>query len=372
ELESAHEVAGVSRVPLRYLHMPRAAARSKRRPRVDRSRAARAARPTRAAPAASGMWNLDRIDWAAARGLPGFQDADEQRIAVLDTGIDAGHSDLVDLQLEYVHAYPDAGVAASDRDIVGHGTHVAGTIGAAIGNALGINGICRCRLIAYKIFADNPAFFSLRDGFQYVVEPRMYVAALADCLERGVNVINLSIGGTAAPDETEAALFELLLDAGVTIVAAMGNEREEGSPTSYPAAMDGVIAVGATSRNDRVANFSNGGPHIALCAPGVAIWSTLPRYPGQFGFEAIPTPEGPRHGQPQSRETEYDAWPGTSMASPHVAGAAALLLANNRRMTPAQVREGLMNTADRVAGMGGADFDLDYGAGRLNLKRLLS
>jgi subtilisin family serine protease len=156
-------------------------------------------------------------------------------------------------------------------------------------------------------------------------------------------------------------------------VAAMGNERQVGSPTSYPAAIPGVIAVGATSLNDQVANFSNRGNHISLCAPGVAIWSTLPTYPGQFGFEAVLGPGGlPIEGKPLRRDADYDAWDGTSMASPHVAAAAALLVANRGKRNAAAVRAQLMKTADQVAGMNNRDFHPDYGAGRLNLLRLLS
>jgi subtilisin family serine protease len=110
-----------------------------------------------------------------------------------------------------------------------------------------------------------------------------------------------------------------------------------------------------------------------LSAPGVGIWSTLPTYPGQTGFDAIKGPDGrPIPGTPKGRETDYDAWQGTSMASPHVAAAAALLLANRGNMNGAAVRQQLMKTADEVPGMRGGDWDHDYGAGRLNLLRLLS
>jgi subtilisin family serine protease len=323
-------------------------------------------------PPASTMWNLAKIRWQEARALPSFQDATNIRVAVLDTGIDSNHPDVQGKVNSYVFEHPGFSNASGEKDIIGHGTHVAGTIAASINNNLGINGICECQLDIWKIFDDRPDFMSCRLGYAYFVDPVMYRRALADCLEQDIDVINLSIGGEGKPDPQEQALFDALLANGTTIVAAMGNERQEGNPTSYPAAIGGVIAVGATNIDDTVANFSNYGNHISISAPGVSIWSTLPTYPGQFGFEAICTGRRPRLGRALQRETDYDAWDGTSMATPHVVGAVALLLANKGRMNAAEVRRQLMKTADQVPGMGGRDFHPDFGAGRLNLLRLLS
>jgi len=201
----------------------------------------------------------------------------------------------------------------------------------------------------------------------------MYRRALADCVQTPVDVMNLSIGGPGEPDAQEKWLFEQLLSAGTIICAAMGNERQYGSPTSYPGAIPGVVAVGATSLDDTVAVFSNRGNHIAVSAPGKAIWSTLPTYAGQTGFYATIGSDGsPRQGKPVRRETDYDAWDGTSMATPHVTGAAALMVANKGKLTPSKARDRLMQTADKVAEMKDAKFSPDYGAGRLNLAKLLA
>jgi subtilisin family serine protease len=156
----------------------------------------------------------------------------------------------------------------------------------------------------------------------------------------------------------------------------MGNDRQQGSPTTYPGAIPGVIAVGATGVDDAVTVFSNRGDHIALSAPGKAIWSTLPTYPGQTGFSAVIGPNGQvQQGNPIGRETSFDAWDGTSMATPHVTGCTALLMAKHNdeggKLTPAQARDMLMQSADKVPGMQGSGFTADYGAGRLNLFRLL-
>lgn len=353
------QVELVSRVPVRYLLASR--------------RAPTGAGIARAAPPAAQMWNLRKIEWAQARAEPSFREATEVNVAVLDTGVDMGHPDLLNQISKYVYLHPDTASVSGEQDIIGHGTHVTGIIGALINNAAGINGICQCRLNVWKIFPDQATYSAADRSFSYFVDPVMYLRALADCLDEDIDVINLSIGGPGIPDHQEAQLFNALTAKGTTIVAAMGNERQYGSPTSFPAAIPGVIAVGATGLSDSVTNFSNRGDHIVVCAPGKGIWSTLPTYPGQFGFSAVAGPDGrPIEGKRMSRETDYDSWDGTSMASPHVAAAAALLIARQGSVGPAAVRAALSSKSDAVAAMGGKPFDSDYGFGRLNLLRLLN
>jgi subtilisin family serine protease len=362
DLAADPSIEFVSKVPIRYLCVPRRAGRA-------RPTSAKAAM---AAPGLASMWNLGKISWAQARELAGFTDADQIKVGVLDTGVDVDHPDLRDAIANYVYNHPNVPNASSPKDYIGHGTHVSGTIAASINNDLGINGICRCEIWSWKIFDDEPDYNSSDDYFYFYVDPAMYHRALAQCLEEGVKVINLSIGGTGEPDPNERSLFEQLDNAGVTIVAAMGNEREQNSPISYPAAIPGVIAVGATRINDQVADFSNRGAHISLAAPGDGIWSTLPTYPGQTGYRRkTGTAGNPTPGEPDKRDVEYAAWNGTSMATPHVSAAAALLLAKTPGLSPAQVRDQLMKTCDRVPGMGNKPHHPDYGAGRLNLLKLL-
>jgi subtilisin family serine protease len=362
-LASDPSVEAVSRVPVRYLFARRRAA-----PAPANLGIGIQAVP----PALAALWNLSRISWEAARALAGFKDAMDIKVAVLDTGVDADHPDLQGQIASYTFAHPDLPGVSSNLDLIGHGTHVAGTIAALNNNAFGINGICQTQLHCWKIFDDQPDFNARDNAYVYFVDPAMYRRALNDCLQQGIDVINLSIGGTGMPDFLEAKLFRDLLNRGTTVVAAMGNARQLGSPTSFPAAIPGVIAIGATGIDDKVAGFSNAGNHIALCAPGVGIWSTLPTYPGQFGFTNSGTPIAPKVGNPVSREVDYDSWQGTSMATPHVAAAAALLLANRGAMSGADVRQQLMATCDKVPSMNLAAPDPDYGAGRLNLLRLLS
>jgi subtilisin family serine protease len=152
----------------------------------------------------------------------------------------------------------------------------------------------------------------------------------------------------------------------------MGNERAAGSPISFPAAIPGVIAVGATTVTDEVARFSNAGDHITIAAPGSGIWSTLPTYPGQTGYRANRINGQPVMGTPFPRDVNYAAFDGTSMAAPQVTAAAALVLANSpHERTPQEVHDLLMVTASRLPAMGSARWTRDVGAGLLNLERLM-
>ena len=160
------------------------------------------------------MWNLAKIQWSAARALASFKDAQEIKVAVLDSGIDEGHPDLRERIASYVYRHSDLPIASGPKDYIGHGTHVAGTIGALINNDMGINGICECQLHIWKIFDDTPDFQDWSNNYGYWVDDVMYRRALADCLDEGMNVVNLSIGGPAEPGPDEAILFEQLLASG--------------------------------------------------------------------------------------------------------------------------------------------------------------
>jgi subtilisin family serine protease len=352
QLKAEHGIEYVERLPIRYL----------------------CATPMAIPPKEADLWNLKRIKWEEARALK-IKQANDITVAVLDTGIEESHPDLNGRVSLYDHTHPLPNVMG-EKDLHGHGTHVAGIVGAVMNNSVGISGICECNLKIWKIFRDEPQFVSSRNAFSYIVDPVAYLRALKACARESVDVVNLSIGGPGKPSPEERKAVDDLIEKGTTVIAAMGNERTFGSPVSYPAGIPGVVAVGATSVNDKVTSFSSQGKHISLCAPGQAIWSTLPRYPGQIGFwpkqkKAGSKPE-PDLNKPITRETDYDAWNGTSMAAPHVTGAVALLLANRGKDTPERVREALETSADRVQGMRARGTpDSDYGAGRLNLLKLL-
>jgi subtilisin family serine protease len=284
-------------------------------------------------PLASRQWNHGAVRIHQARAKQGFMDADGVLVAIVDSGIDRDHPDLDGVIQEYFNAHS---ATEDDRDYVGHGTHVAGIIAAEINNQVGIAGLCAARLLVIKGLP--------RRGNPWNAE--RYYQALAYPIDRGAKVLNLSLGGGLDPGERD--IIADLLDAGITVVAAMGNEFLEGNPVEYPAAYDGVIAVGASDELDRRADFSCTGDHIALVAPGVNIPSTVPRYPSEF-----------------AKKLDYDSWPGTSMATPHVTAAAALLLSKSPVLSPAAVRKRLTETADLVPGQ--TRRNTEFGAGRLNI-----
>jgi subtilisin family serine protease len=322
-------------------------------------------------PSPGDLWNLQRIGLAEAARQPDFKDAVDVRVGVIDTGAQPDHPGLVECVSDYEFDHHDV-EDAEEHDIMGHGTHVSGVLGARRTGATGSCGVCRCNLTIWKVYRNRAEFTKSVDKFLYPLDPVMYRRALAELAEEGVSVLNLSLGGVEPPDPVERELYDHLIQSGTAVVAAMGNDRANGSRTAYPAALPGVIAVGAIGRSDRVWSGSSSGEHIALCAPGADIWSTVPTYPGQLMFDAVTEADGPVEGKAFSRPTGYVAWPGTSVATPHVAAAAALLLAKHGRLSGSEVREQLIGAADRVPAMGGASFTPNYGAGCLNLERLLS
>jgi len=286
------------------------------------------------------QWGLRAIRWFD-RPRPG---AGRVHVAVLDSGVDAGHPDLTEAIEEYRHDGNGA------RDFLGHGTHVSGTIAAVINNSAGVAGLANCRLHCWKVF-DDPKRPGADENFNF----EFYSKALAAALDSNIKVINLSIGGEDR-SKAEATIFAELIDAGVVVSTAMGNEFESGNPKEYPAGYPDTIGVGAVDESHRRASFSNTGKHIKLVAPGVNILSTVPRVQASF-----------------ADHTSYDSWPGTSMATPHVTGAAALVYIDKPKSKAAglAVAKRLIATATKLPAMRGKDFTPAYGAGLLDVAAAL-
>jgi subtilisin family serine protease len=291
-------------------------------------------RKAKADPLAARQWGHGAVRLGHARDARGFKNATNITIAVVDSGIDMQHPDLKNAITEYKNF-----IRGSDKDFVGHGTHVSGIIAATANNGIGISGVCGGKILALKALP--------RDGQEF--DAPAYYRALRYVIGKA-EVLNLSLGGEKDPAEID--ILRDVIAAGVVVIAAMGNEYEEGNPTEYPAAIREVCAVGATDELDKRAPFSNTGRHIDLVAPGVNILSTTPT----FNYD-------------DDGEQDYDAWDGTSMATPYVAGAAALILAKWPDLTPAQVIRKLTGSADRVAGA--VRGSAAYGAGRLNCEKAL-
>jgi type VII secretion-associated serine protease mycosin len=252
-------------------------------------------------------------------------------VAVIDTGVDATHPDLKGQVLaEYDVINSTTNATSSDEN--GHGTHVAGTIAADAGNEIGISGIApHAKILPIRVLD--------KDGSGYMSDAATGIIYAAD---HGATVINMSLG---SPEKVTAVTNAIAYarGKGVTVIAAAGNDRQAGSPTSYPAADPGVIAVSATDENDRIADYSNAGAYVDVAAPGSDILSTT--------------------------KGTYQSWNGTSMASPHVAAIAALLESSHRALTPDQIEKAIENSA---VDLGAKGKDNDFGYGRVDAAAALA
>lgn len=279
------------------------------------------------------QWNLRTIRTEAAWNIEvGKNDA---VIAVLDTGVDYNHPDLAAKLLPGLNLLNQVDTPQDDN---GHGTHVAG-IAAAIGNnGLGIAGLSwGARILPVKVL-DEFGYGSVEDLARGIIW----------AADNGARVINVS-GGTEGNSQTLQDAVRYAYDTkGVVIVAAVGNEGGFGglNPPLYPAALPGVMGVAATDSNDRRAEFSERGDFVAVAAPGVIILSTVPRGKGSSAFGS-----------------DYAYSSGTSMASPHVAGLAALLLSANPLLTNKQVARLIEDTATDLGPPGKDEF---FGYGRID------
>ncbi|MBX0328920.1 S8 family peptidase [Oscillochloris sp. ZM17-4] len=250
-------------------------------------------------------------------------------IAVVDTGVDAGHPDLRGKVLPGYNAFSGGSDSGDDN---GHGTAVSGLIAADTDNGKGVAGLCwGCKILPVK------ALNSRGGGDDASVSAGIRWAA-----DSGARIINMSLGGS---DESQALrdAVDYAASKGALLIAASGNERQDGNAVSYPAAYDNVVAVGATGNTDVITGFSNTGPYVDLAAPGVGLWTTLP---------------GGIYGPPN----------GTSFSSPYVAGVAGLVF-TLRPDLPAQDIACILEAGADDKGAPGRDDE--YGWGRLNALRSL-
>lgn len=285
-------------------------------------RAASLVHPVRALgtpdPLRTEQWGLSRLRaetvWVGGR-------ATGELVAVLDTGVDAAHSDLSSVVVPGNDLVAGSGTGGTDPN--GHGTHVAGVIAATAGNGVGGAGLAQgARILPVRVLDAEG-----RGDDATVAQGVLW------SVDHGATVLNLSLGGPH-PSSVLSAAVQHALDRGVVVVAASGNEGSAGDPVLYPAATPGVLAVGAVDAADVRPAWSSTGSHLGLVAPGVRIVSTVP------GGHAV--------------------WSGTSMAAPFASAAVALLQAGEPSLAPADVVARVLGTAQDVGTPG---RDPQHGAG---------
>ncbi|MFX0104200.1 MAG: S8 family serine peptidase [Candidatus Hodarchaeota archaeon] len=273
---------------------------------------------------ASDQWSLPLIGMESAWDYElGSHDI---LVAVVDTGIDYTHPDLSENYLALGYDWVNDDDDPMDDHY--HGTHCAGTIAALINNTEGVAGMANVSIFAEKSFNSG--------GSGAHSDSRL---ALMHAVDMGANIISCSWGGSTYSLTIKEAI-DYALNNSVMVVAAAGNGNSD--TPHYPAAYPGVIAVCATDENDNRAYFSNYGDWVDISAPGIDILSTVPYY---------------------LKGTYYSFASGTSMATPHVAGLAALLKsafpANNATQIEALIYESAIDLWE-------PGFDIYYGYGRID------
>jgi serine protease len=242
------------------------------------------------------QWHMARV--GAEKGWE-YACGEGVTVAVVDTGIacydDKGFAKGTDLAgTACVDGYNFVSKNAVAADDQGHGTHVAGTIAQTTNNGIGVAGLAHCaKLMPVKVLSGK--------GWGTMADVAEGIRWAAD---HGAQVINLSLGSSQKSGVVHKAVQHALAK-GVVVVAAAGNS---GGSVGYPAAYDGVIAVSATDKNDAIAWFSSRGPEVTIGAPGVGVTQQTICEAGKNKCE------------------QWGVFNGTSMASPHVAAAAALLV----------------------------------------------
>jgi subtilisin family serine protease len=288
-------------------------------------------------PLATKQWYLGRIH--AFDAWPQLPSLESVRVAVLDSGVDSEHPELQN-QIVDGRSF----VASSwENDTNGHGTFVAGEIGAALNNGQGIAGVgFPAELLIAKIVRS--------DG---TISPDAEARAIHWAVDRGARVINMSFGGVRDPQDRsldtysplEAAAVQYAVSKGVLVVAAVGNA--DSAPTEpwgyagYPAALPHVLGVSSLNRDGSVPTFSNrDNRYNDIAAPGEAIFSTLPRT-----VTATARPGCLLQGYSDCGPMEFRRGEGTSFSAPLVSAGAALLFATDPALQPDQVSTILTRSA---------------------------
>jgi subtilisin family serine protease len=275
-----------------------------------------------------------------------LREASAITIAVIDTGADLSAPDLA---AKTPSAYNGRNGSGEVRDTFGHGTFVSALAAGSVTNGDGIAGFGGdAKLLVVKAGRGDGSFTDVDEA-----------QAIVYAVDQGARVINLSLGGPST-SVTERKAIDYAVEHGVLIVAAAGNEYDQGNPVEYPAALlqpvgsRGVggrgLAVGASTMSGARASFSNTGTHISLVAPGDTVFSAV--------SAASPAIRFPRVTLPGARAGLYGFASGTSFAAPEVAGAAALVWATNPLLDAPAVARILKESA---TGHGAWTSELGFG-----------
>jgi subtilisin len=280
-----------------------------------------------------GTWGVKRVGGgSSATGGAGIH------VAVIDSGVDCNHPELTrngaticDAGWDFVN---NGSVAFDDN---GHGTHVSGTIAAAKDGAHVVGVAPGVTIHPLKVLDASGS-----GSFSNIIAALDWIGTYnSNHPDAPIRITSNSYGSSGNPGSLTQAAFDNSAAAGVLHIAAAGNSGICSGKTDtvgYPAKYASVVAVAATDSNNARPCFSSTGPDVELSAPGVAITSTIPN-------------------------AAYDTWSGTSMATPHVTGVAALVLAAKSTLTPSQVRSILTSSA---TDLGAAGRDTQYGFGLVN------
>lgn len=266
-------------------------------------------------------YGVDQVQSTEAQQL-GFR-GEGMSVAVLDTGIDINHQDLYNNIQGGYSVFTDSDNSNPFYDGNGHGTHVAGTV-AALDNNVGVIGTApETDLYAVKVLNNegSGSLGGIAEGIEWSIA-------------NDIDIINMSLGGSQGSSILEE-FTDLAYDEGALVVAAAGNSGKGMGffdTVGYPAQYDSAMAVAAVDSNNNTASFSSAGPAVEISAPGVDILSTTPG-------------------------NNYEAFNGTSMAAPHVAGVAAQVWQARPELSNEELRDVLNSTAEPLGA------SRDYGNG---------
>jgi thermitase len=272
------------------------------------------------------QWGLSKVEapqaWDVTTGNSSV------KIAILDTGVDPDHPDLANKVISNINFSN----STTTDDVYGHGTHVAGIAAAITNNGIGVAGLgYSSSIMNVKVLGDDGVGY-----WSWVAQGIIWAA------DHGAQIINLSLGGSDTSSTLEDAI-NYAWNKGVVVIAAAGNNGN--SSSFYPAYYPNCIAVAATDANDALAPWSNRGDWVDVAAPGVSVYSTMTN--GGYWYMS-----------------------GTSMASPHVAGLAALVFTtvsdtNGDGKLNDEVRSRIEATCDDIGVTG-------IGHGRIDAARAVS